>query len=147
MALMLEGYFSTLSLKRSDSSLEVDDLKKTECIADSTELQCSHTSPPHDSQRITSIKEGVLHFRLFRRGDRSPSVQPLDYRLVQCVNVCAGFLRAAFRSVGFRTCMSVCAAAQYTLRGDSYATFAFVPVIRSGLLHRLHAEAVQGFCA
>ncbi|GBP95276.1 hypothetical protein EVAR_70752_1 [Eumeta japonica] len=29
----------------------------------------------------------------------------------------------------------------------SYATFAFVPVIRSGLLHRLQAEPAHGFCA
>ncbi|GBP43829.1 hypothetical protein EVAR_82261_1 [Eumeta japonica] len=43
--------------------------------------------------------------------------------------------------------MSVCGVAQYTSRGDSYAMFAFVPVICSGLSHRLHSEPANGFYA
>ncbi|GBP23314.1 hypothetical protein EVAR_76029_1 [Eumeta japonica] len=54
------------------------------------------------------------------------------------------FLRVAFQSVG---CMSVFGAAQCTSHGDSNATFAFAPVIRSGLPHRLHAEPAHSFCA
>ncbi|GBP73876.1 hypothetical protein EVAR_82705_1 [Eumeta japonica] len=84
--------------------------------------------------------------KLFRRRDRSPLVQS-SY----CVSV---FLRVAFRSVGLRECMSVCDPAQYTSRSDSYVCpvcpkrpTAFVPLIRSGLPHRLYAEPVHGFCA
>ncbi|GBP41502.1 hypothetical protein EVAR_24421_1 [Eumeta japonica] len=59
-----------------------------------------------------------------------------------CVPV---FLRATFRSVGLRACMSVCGAAQCTSRGESQAT-----CLRPGdillLPHRLHAEPAQ-FCA
>ncbi|GBP29707.1 hypothetical protein EVAR_13630_1 [Eumeta japonica] len=72
---------------------------------------------------------------------------PLDHPfslVCYCVLV---FLRAAFWSVGLRMCMSVCGAAQYTSRGDSYTMFAFVPVIRYGLLHRLHTEPTHDFCA
>ncbi|GBP72218.1 hypothetical protein EVAR_51125_1 [Eumeta japonica] len=51
------------------------------------------------------------------------------------------------RVIGLRACINVCSAAQCTSRGDSYATFAFVPVICSGLPHRLHAEPAHDFCA
>ncbi|GBP78774.1 hypothetical protein EVAR_59564_1 [Eumeta japonica] len=43
--------------------------------------------------------------------------------------------------------MSVCGAAQCTSRGDSYATFAFVPMISSGLPHHLHVEPALSFSA
>ncbi|GBP18985.1 hypothetical protein EVAR_78453_1 [Eumeta japonica] len=52
-----------------------------------------------------------------------------------------------FQSVGLRACMSVCRATQCTSCSDSYAMLAFVPVICSALLHRLHAEPAHGFCA
>ncbi|GBP89455.1 Probable RNA-directed DNA polymerase from transposon BS [Eumeta japonica] len=60
-ALKSEGYLPTPPLKKPDSSLAVDDLEKAECIADSIELQCSHTLPPHDIQHITHIEEEVRH--------------------------------------------------------------------------------------
>ncbi|GBP05393.1 hypothetical protein EVAR_76807_1 [Eumeta japonica] len=57
---------------------------------------------------------------------------PLDHPF-SLVYYCASvFLRAAFRSVGLRVCMSVCGAAQCTSHCDSYATSALVPVIYSG---------------
>ncbi|GBP31531.1 hypothetical protein EVAR_84643_1 [Eumeta japonica] len=52
----------------------------------------------------------------------------LVHRLVWCVTVCAVFLRGAFRNVRLRACMSGCSAAQCSLRGDIYTTFALIPV-------------------
>ncbi|GBP20293.1 hypothetical protein EVAR_82168_1 [Eumeta japonica] len=43
--------------------------------------------------------------------------------------------------------MSVCDAVQCTSRSDSYATFAFVTVIYSGLPHHLHTEPAHCFVA
>ncbi|GBP10140.1 Probable proline--tRNA ligase, mitochondrial [Eumeta japonica] len=55
---------------------------------------------------------------------------PWTTRLVcYCVSI---FLRVAFQSVGLRACMSVYGAAQCTSRGNSYVTFALVPVIYPG---------------
>ncbi|GBP08020.1 hypothetical protein EVAR_91897_1 [Eumeta japonica] len=60
-ALKSKGYLPTPSLKKPDRSLAVDDQEKAECIADSIELQYSHTLPPHDSQHITLIEKKVRH--------------------------------------------------------------------------------------
>ncbi|GBP27707.1 RNA-directed DNA polymerase from mobile element jockey [Eumeta japonica] len=60
-ALKSEGYLPTPLLKKPDSFLAVDDQEKVECIADSIELQCSHTLPPHDIQHITLIEEEICH--------------------------------------------------------------------------------------
>ncbi|GBP31286.1 Probable RNA-directed DNA polymerase from transposon BS [Eumeta japonica] len=68
-ALKSEGYLPTPPLKKPDRSLAVDDQEKAECIADSIELQCSHTLPPHDIQHITHIEEEVRH---------KTSLDPLD---------------------------------------------------------------------
>ncbi|GBP24693.1 hypothetical protein EVAR_15899_1 [Eumeta japonica] len=81
---------------------------------------------------ILSGASVMSQFRLFRRRDRSTLVQSLDHLfslVYYCVSV---FLRAAFRSIGLRACVSVCGATQCISRGDSYATFALVPVIYSG---------------
>ncbi|GBP18152.1 Probable RNA-directed DNA polymerase from transposon BS [Eumeta japonica] len=56
-----EGYLPTPPLTKSDSSLAVDNSEKAECLADSLELQCSHTIPPNDSHHITRIEEKVRH--------------------------------------------------------------------------------------
>ncbi|GBP34191.1 Probable RNA-directed DNA polymerase from transposon BS [Eumeta japonica] len=58
-ALKSEGYLPTPPLKKPDSSLAVDDQEKAECIADSIELQYSHTLPPYDTQHISLIEEEV----------------------------------------------------------------------------------------
>ncbi|GBP05175.1 hypothetical protein EVAR_69639_1, partial [Eumeta japonica] len=71
----------------------------------------------------------LLQFRLFLRRDRSPSVQspgPLFSSVIPRVV----FLQAAFRSVGLRACVECVWC--HTESGDSYVTFAFVPVIYSG---------------
>ncbi|GBP94767.1 hypothetical protein EVAR_88603_1 [Eumeta japonica] len=60
-ALKSKGYLPTPSLKKPDRSLAVDDQEKAECIADSIELQYSHTLPPHDSQHITLIEKKGLN--------------------------------------------------------------------------------------
>ncbi|GBP83142.1 Probable RNA-directed DNA polymerase from transposon BS [Eumeta japonica] len=68
-ALNSEGYLPTPPLKKPDSSLAVDEQGKAECIADSIELQCSHTLPPHDTQHISLIEEEVR---------QKTSLDPLD---------------------------------------------------------------------
>ncbi|GBP78989.1 Probable RNA-directed DNA polymerase from transposon BS [Eumeta japonica] len=68
-ALKSEGYLPTPPLKIPDSSLAVDDQEKAECIADSIELQCSHTLPSHDTQYISLIEEEVR---------QRTSLDPLD---------------------------------------------------------------------
>ncbi|GBP87886.1 hypothetical protein EVAR_63825_1 [Eumeta japonica] len=54
---------------------------------------------------------------------------PLGHPLSLVCYCASGFFRAAFRSVGLRACTSVWGAAQCTSRGESYATFALVPMI------------------
>ncbi|GBP88724.1 Nucleic-acid-binding protein from transposon X-element [Eumeta japonica] len=68
-ALKSEGYLPTPPLKKPDSSLAVDDQEKAECIADSIELQCSHTLQPHETQHISLIEEEVR---------QKTSLDPLD---------------------------------------------------------------------
>ncbi|GBP85301.1 hypothetical protein EVAR_56850_1 [Eumeta japonica] len=90
------------------------------CVKDTSWLRLLRRPPSQLACCLPPIKE--IQFQLFRHRDRSPSVQ-------------------------LHACVSVCGAAQFTSHGDSYATFAFVRVIRSGLQHRLHAEPTHGFCA
>ncbi|GBP40333.1 hypothetical protein EVAR_86479_1 [Eumeta japonica] len=92
---------------------------------------------------VTRLEEGPGG----RRGQQNETMprQGAGRKLCDLKSECSFEPRSG--GVGLRACMSVCSAAQCTSRGDSYATFAFVPVIRSGLLHRLHAEPTYGFCA
>ncbi|GBP74632.1 hypothetical protein EVAR_90770_1 [Eumeta japonica] len=48
-------------LKRSDNSIAINDTKIAECLADSIEYQCSHSSPSHDIPNIHCIEEEVWH--------------------------------------------------------------------------------------
>ncbi|GBP87638.1 RNA-directed DNA polymerase from mobile element jockey [Eumeta japonica] len=58
MQLICAGGCAIYKLQHNwDSSFAVDNQEKAECIADSIELQCSHTLPPHNSQHITLIEE------------------------------------------------------------------------------------------
>ncbi|GBP20502.1 RNA-directed DNA polymerase from mobile element jockey [Eumeta japonica] len=61
----LQTFFTSSSSqegkKKETLVFAVDDQEKAECIADSTELQCSHTLPPHNIQYITLIEEEVHH--------------------------------------------------------------------------------------
>ncbi|GBP29528.1 Probable RNA-directed DNA polymerase from transposon BS [Eumeta japonica] len=67
------GYLPTPPLKKADSSLAIDDVEKAECLADSLELQCSHTIPPVDIHHITRVEEEVRHkTSLEPRNDLSP---------------------------------------------------------------------------
>ncbi|GBP16706.1 hypothetical protein EVAR_13329_1 [Eumeta japonica] len=66
-------YLPTLPLKKPDNSIAVDDLEKTECLADSFKLQCSHTVPPNDSHHIIRNEEKVRHKTFLEpRDDLSP---------------------------------------------------------------------------
>ncbi|GBP46540.1 hypothetical protein EVAR_21695_1 [Eumeta japonica] len=58
-ALKSEGYLPTPPLKKPDSSFADDDSEKAECLADSLELQCSHTIPPNDSHYINRSEEEI----------------------------------------------------------------------------------------
>ncbi|GBP03192.1 Probable RNA-directed DNA polymerase from transposon BS [Eumeta japonica] len=72
-ALKSEGYLPTPPHKKPDSSLAVDDLEKAECLADSLELQYSHTIPSNDSHYITRIDKEIRHkTSLEPRDDLSP---------------------------------------------------------------------------
>ncbi|GBP04922.1 hypothetical protein EVAR_3805_1 [Eumeta japonica] len=54
--------------------------------------------------------------------DRAPRCLHINKCIRFNVLLCAAFLRAAFRSVWLRACMSVCEAEQYTSHDDSQAT-------------------------
>ncbi|GBP24118.1 Probable RNA-directed DNA polymerase from transposon BS [Eumeta japonica] len=77
-ALKSEGYLPTPPLKKPDSSLAVDDQEKAECIADSIELQCSHTLPPHDTQHISLIEEEGLKAR------KAPGLDGISNKAIKC---------------------------------------------------------------
>ncbi|GBP95907.1 Probable RNA-directed DNA polymerase from transposon X-element [Eumeta japonica] len=92
-ALKSEGYLPTPPLKKPDSSLAVDDQEKAECIADSIELQCSHTLPPHDTQHISLIEEENSYFSRLEgsRGNRYPKAWkprnlPASYRPISLLS-------------------------------------------------------------
>ncbi|GBP75751.1 Probable RNA-directed DNA polymerase from transposon BS [Eumeta japonica] len=73
-ALKSEGYLHTPPLIKPDSSLAIDDKEKAECIADSIQLQCSHTTSPHDQQHIQNMEEEVHHITSSEPYDDLPSV-------------------------------------------------------------------------
>ncbi|GBP37385.1 Probable RNA-directed DNA polymerase from transposon BS [Eumeta japonica] len=86
-ALKSEGYLPTPPLKKADSSLAVDDVEKAECLADSLELQCSHTIPPVDIHHITRIEEEVRYkTSLEPRDDLSPVSLDEVQKLVKNLN-------------------------------------------------------------
>ncbi|GBP08582.1 hypothetical protein EVAR_7200_1 [Eumeta japonica] len=77
-ALKLEGFLRLPSLKRPDNRIKVDYQEKSECIADSIELQCSYTSPSHDPQHNESIEEEVCYKASFELRDNHISPVSLD---------------------------------------------------------------------
>ncbi|GBP40816.1 Probable RNA-directed DNA polymerase from transposon BS [Eumeta japonica] len=86
-ALKSEGYLPTPPLKKADSSLAVDDVEKAECLADSLELQCSHTIPPIDIHHIARVEEEVRHkTSLEPRDDLSPVSLDEVQKLVKNLN-------------------------------------------------------------
>ncbi|GBP52839.1 hypothetical protein EVAR_39002_1 [Eumeta japonica] len=58
-ALKSDGYEPVPALKNSDNTLAFVDREKAECLANSIERQCSHTSPPHDPLHTSRIEEKV----------------------------------------------------------------------------------------
>ncbi|GBP60104.1 Probable RNA-directed DNA polymerase from transposon BS [Eumeta japonica] len=60
-ALKTEGYIPVPPYKRTDNFVALDDAEIAECLAESTETQCSHASPPHDIAHINCIEEEVLY--------------------------------------------------------------------------------------
>ncbi|GBP20662.1 Probable RNA-directed DNA polymerase from transposon BS [Eumeta japonica] len=83
-ALKSEGYLPTPPLLRPDSFLAIDDQEKAECIVDSIQFQCSHTTPPHDNQHIQNIEEEVRHITSFEPHEDLPPVSlDKDQKLVK----------------------------------------------------------------
>ncbi|GBP01121.1 RNA-directed DNA polymerase from mobile element jockey [Eumeta japonica] len=58
-ALKSDGYEPVPALKNPDNTLAFEDREKAECLANSIERQCSHTSPPHDPLHTSRIEEEV----------------------------------------------------------------------------------------
>ncbi|GBP73948.1 Probable RNA-directed DNA polymerase from transposon BS [Eumeta japonica] len=78
--LKTEGYTPIPPLKRPDDSFALDDAEVAECLADSIETQCSHTSPPHDPAHISGIKEEVLQKTSLESQD---DLTPVSLREIQ----------------------------------------------------------------
>ncbi|GBP34183.1 RNA-directed DNA polymerase from mobile element jockey [Eumeta japonica] len=69
--------------------------KKAECIADSIELQCSHTLPPYDTQHISLIEEEVrqkppqspwtkFKTRQGLKAEKAPGLDGISNKAVKC---------------------------------------------------------------
>ncbi|GBP75757.1 RNA-directed DNA polymerase from mobile element jockey [Eumeta japonica] len=68
------GYIPAPLLKRSDNSIALDNAEIVECLADSTESQYSHATPPHDILHIHRIEKEVRHKASFDDPDDLPPV-------------------------------------------------------------------------
>ncbi|GBP85476.1 RNA-directed DNA polymerase from mobile element jockey, partial [Eumeta japonica] len=58
-ALKSDGYKPVPALKNPNNYLAFEDREKTECLANSIERQCSHTSPPNDPLHASRVEEEV----------------------------------------------------------------------------------------
>ncbi|GBP76986.1 hypothetical protein EVAR_57667_1 [Eumeta japonica] len=85
--------------------------------------------------------------RLFRCRDRSPSVQSLGPPFKCSVLLCMQFSFEPRSGVSGSARVRVCVVPHSVHRAATVKLRAFVLMIHSGLLHRLHAESEHGFCA
>ncbi|GBP00090.1 Trypsin CFT-1 [Eumeta japonica] len=92
------------------------------------------------------VKKLIKRFQLFRRRDRSSLAQsPGPPFSIGCYCMQCSFKPRSGVSGSAR--VRVCVVPHSVGRAATVTQHAFVPVIYSGLLHRLHAESAHGFCA
>ncbi|GBP50466.1 hypothetical protein EVAR_96702_1 [Eumeta japonica] len=80
-------YIPIPPLKKPDNSVALDDVEIAECLADSLETQCSHTSPPHDIAHINLIEEEAIQKTSIEPKDDLPPVSLSEVQtLVKSLN-------------------------------------------------------------